>query len=67
MTPKSCMRTIACLVDDSWVPCSMGQLEVGDIIRVYEPDSTPVEHEGSRQFVVKSAAFIDFVVDENSV
>ena len=63
MIAKSEMRKIECLTADGcWVECTMGQLEIGDTFRMFEPDGDPVRHWENNEdtiFKAKSVACIE--------
>jgi hypothetical protein len=62
MFPASKQRRIEIFLDGQWsVVPSFGLLEVGDVIRMFEPDGTVVMSEGSSIFVVSEQPIV--VVD----
>lgn len=54
MLNKEELRRIEVKLGDEWVSAEWGQLQVGDRFRMFEPDNSPVVHEGCDIFVVYS-------------
>ncbi len=59
MTDNENTRYVEVLKHGKWVPFNFMSMEVGDIFRMFEEDSTPVKDEkGNTEFKVKEKPFI---------
>ena len=51
-------KTEVRMPDGCWLEIRWEQLEVGDIIRMFEPDGTPVTYKGETEFFIEQKAMI---------
>jgi hypothetical protein len=66
MLSQNQLRRVEALVDGRWVELkSIGQLETGDIFRMFEPDESKVRrgkpvknNKGGTRFIVEESAYI---------
>lgn len=60
MIKRENYRKLEILVDGAWVQADFGQLEDGDIFRLFEPDGTAVEDKyGDYKWVFVGHHFVD--------
>jgi len=67
MKQLSELRKIEVKIVDVWTPVHMGQIEAGDVIRLFEPDGSPVTHNGKSEFMVtaRPGMQVDFLDSES--